>query len=302
VTVATDRPDPPADDPASREAQAPAPRGRQRRPDVWQLFDQLQKPEPERQKLLTNAVGIKLALIPAGTFLMGSPEEEPGHRVNEGPQHEVAVTSPFYAGIHLVTQEQYERVMGRSPAHFSRAGGGGPDHPVDNVSWDDAVAFCRKLSELPAEKQAGRAYRLPTEAEWEYACRAGTDTPFCYGASLSAVQANFDGGFPYGGDKGRSPQKTTRVGTYPANHFGLYDVHGNIWEWCADWYNDAYYRHSPRRDPQGPPTGQFRVVRGGCWRNHAATCRAAYRNGLVPHNRDMFTGFRVVAAVPAAPV
>jgi formylglycine-generating enzyme required for sulfatase activity len=296
--VASDRPDLPADDPTSREQSAP--RARPRRADVWQLFDQLQKAEPEQQKLLTNAPGIKLALIPAGTFLMGSPDEEPGHRGNEAPPHEVALTSSFYLAIHPVTQGQYEKVMGSNPAHFGRANGGGPEHPAESVSWDDAVAFCQRLSALPAERQAGRTYRLPTEAEWEYACRAGTTTPFCFGAALSAAQANFDGDFPYGGgDKGRSPQQTTAVGAYPANHFGLHDVHGNVWEWCADWYNDAYYRQSPRRDPPGPAAGQFRVVRGGCWRNHAATCRAAYRNGLVPHNRDMYTGFRVVAV--AAP-
>src|SRR5205807_6124391 len=141
---------------------------------------------PEQPKLLTNALGMKLALVPAGTFLMGSPEDEPGHRFNEGPQHEVVLTQPFYLGVHPVTQEQYERVMDSNPARFNRGGGGGPDHPVENVSWDDAAAFCRRLSELPAERQAGRAYRLPTEAEWEYACRAGTATPFSAGPALAS--------------------------------------------------------------------------------------------------------------------
>ncbi len=277
-------------------------RGRARRADVWQLFDQLQKSEPERQKLLTNTVGIKLVLIPAGTFLMGSLEDEPGHRYNEGPQHEVALSTPFYLSVTPVTQEQYEKVMGRNPARFTRDAGGSTEHPVENVSWDDAVTFCRKLSELPGERGDGRSYRLPTEAEWEYACRAGTTTAFSCGSGLAITQANFEGLFPYGdGPKGAGPQKTTRVGTYPANNFGLHDMHGNVWEWCADWYNDGYYRNGPRRDPPGPASGRFRVVRGGSWHNHGATCRAAYRNGLVPHNRDIYTGFRVVVGVANGP-
>jgi formylglycine-generating enzyme required for sulfatase activity len=275
-------------------------RGRPRRADVRQLFEQLEKPEPERVKLLANSLGMKLVLIPAGVFPMGSDEGEPGHRFNEGPRHEVAITAPFYMGVHPVTQEQYERVMGTNPAQFHRTSGGGPAHPVERVSWEDAVAFCRRLSESPAERQQGRTYRLPTEAEWEYACRAGTTTPFCYGAVLSAAQANIDGGFPYGeAPKEPSQGKTTPVGAYPANHFGLHDMHGNVWQWCLDWYNDRYYQHSPRRDPPGAESGRFRVVRGGSWRNHAVTCRAAYRNGLVPYNRDRFTGFRVVAPVPS---
>jgi len=151
--------------------------------------------------------------------------------------------------------------------------------------------MCKWLTE-----KEGSKYRLPTEAEWEYACRAGTATPFSAGPALASTHANFDGAFPGGsGERGPWQQKTTPVGQYPANHFGLHDLHGNVWEWCADWYLDTYYRVSPRRDPAGPASGQFRVVRGGCWRNHAATCRAAYRNGLVPHNRDIYTGFRVSA-------
>src|SRR5262249_4326336 len=156
---------------------------------------------------------------------------------------------------------------------FSAKAGSSADHPVERVTWEEAVEFCRRLSHLPEEKAAGRAYRLPTEAEWEYACRAGTATPFAQGLSLSGAQANFDGGFPYGGgERGRSLQKTTRVGSYPANNFGVHDLHGNVWEWCADWLDSLYYAASPKRDPQGPAAGQLRVLRGGSWRNHAVTC------------------------------
>ena len=145
---------------------------------------------------------------------------------------------------------------------------------------------------MPEEKQAGRGYRLPTEAEWEYACRAGAETPFCYGAALAADAANFDAG-------PTPSQRPTPVGSFPANHFGLQDMHGNVWEWCADWYAAGAYRAGPRNDPKGPETGQFRVVRGGSWRNHATTCRAAYRNAFLPGNKDAATGFRVVAVVAA---
>src|SRR5262249_16271072 len=124
--------------------------------------------------------------------------------------------------------------------------------------------------------------------------RSGTATPFSFGTALAGMQANFNAEFPVGADKSRPGDKTTPVGVFPANHFGLYDMHGNVWEWWADWDDGTYYQPSPRRDPVGPEDGRFRVVRGGSWRNHAATCRAAYRNALVPNNRDAYTGFRVV--------
>src|SRR5262249_10298307 len=152
----------------------------------------------------------------------------------------------------------------------------------------DAIAFCRQLAALPDEKKAGRIYRLPTEAEWEYACRAGTDTPFTYGPELTSSLANFD----TGGD-GPTRQQTSRVGMYPAKLFGVHDMQGNVWEWCADWFSDVFYRHVPAKDPRGPEIGQLRVARGGSWRNHATACRSAYRNALVPYNRDPATGFRV---------
>jgi formylglycine-generating enzyme len=273
-------------------------RARIRRPDVRQLLDALQQEAPEQPKLLANSLGIKFALVPTGVFLMGSPETEAGRRCNESPQHEVAITRPFYLAVCPVTQEQYQKVMAGNPARFNRDGGGGPEHPVEQVTWHDAVAFCKRLSAVAEERQTGRTYRLPTEAEWEYACRAGTATPFGQGEMLAAAQANFDAAFPYGAAERRQAlARTSPVGAYPANNFGLHDMAGNVWEWCADWFHDSYYRRSPRNDPPGPASGQFRVLRGGCWRSHAATCRAAYRNALAPHHRDIYTGFRVVAVV-----
>ncbi len=276
----------PPDPPERREAARP----RGRRADVLDLLDALQRQAPERPKLLVNSVGMKLVLIPAGVFRMGSPDDEPGRRDNEGPQRETAITAPFYLGACPVTQEQYERVLKVNPSRFHAGAGGGPDLPVESVSWDDAVSFCRALSELPEEQEAGRVYRLPTEAEWEYACRAGTETAFGVGPTLAAGAATFDAG-------DAPPQGPAPVGGCAANAWGLFDMHGNVWEWCADWYAAGYYRKAPRNDPKGPNVGRFRVVRGGSWRNHAATCRAAYRNAYLPGNRDAATGFRVAATV-----
>ena len=243
---------------------------------------------------ITNSIGMKLALIPAGKFIMGSPKDEKDRWYDE-EQHEVSITKPFYLGVYVVTQAEYEKVMGNNPSYFSPKGGGKDkvkdmdtgQFPVETVSWDDAVAFCKKLSELPEEKKAGRVYRLPTEAEWEYACRAGTKTAFHYGNSLSSKQANFNGNLPYGGaDKGPYLERTAKVGSYAANAFGLYDMHGNVWEWCQDWYDENYYKNSPREDPPGPTQASYRVVRGGCWIAHGGYCRSANRNGFEPGFRN----------------
>jgi formylglycine-generating enzyme required for sulfatase activity len=254
-------------------------------------------------KAVTNSIGMRLALIPAGKFVMGSPvtEEE---RDPEELAHEVEISRPFYLGAHEVTQAQFQEVMGKNPSFFQGKNGGGPDHPADQVQWNDAVEFCRKLSGLPAEKKAGRVYRLPTEAEWEYACRAGTATPFHSGKVLSSKQANFNGNYPYSGAaRGPYLEQTAKVGSYPANAWGLHDMHGNVWEWCQDWYDPDYYKRSPRQDPQGPdkgvvPTGFrnqfFRVVRGGCWLEEGRGCRSAYRFRLMPDERYRWVGFRVV--------
>jgi formylglycine-generating enzyme required for sulfatase activity len=272
-------------------------------------------PAGESGKVLTNSIGMKLTRIPKGKFLMGSPETEKER--DEGElQHEVEISKPFYLGVHEVTQSEYARVMGKKPRPRGAPVGEGPDFPTANVEWGDAVNFCQRLTALPAEKLAGRKYRLPTEAEWEYACRAGTTTPFSFGSSLSAKQANFNGDFPYGGaDKGPYLRRTAKVGSYAPNAWGLYDMHGNVAEWCADFYDKDYYPKSPKVDPTGPakgahPTGftsrtvpgpgQFyRVIRGGSWLDEARGCRSAYRFRAMPHEPYQMIGLRVVCEVEA---
>jgi formylglycine-generating enzyme required for sulfatase activity len=241
-------------------------------------------------KGLTNSIGMKLMAIPAGEFTMGSPDAEP-NRDREEKQHQVVITHPFYLGAYLVTQAQYQSVMGYNPSCFSAkvVGGDTSLFPVEQVSWQDAQDFCAKLAELAEEKRAGRVYRLPTEAEWEYACRAGTMTPYCFGQSLSTDQANFDNVL----------RRTTKVGSYPANPFGLCDMHGNLLQWCSDWDEYTYYRRSPRTDPQGPSSGKLRVDRGGSWNGDAKGCRAATRGGHAPDHRLNYVGFRVVCTIKA---
>src|ERR1019366_4146190 len=183
-----------------------------------------------------------------------------------------------------VTHSQYLKVMGKNPAFFKVAK---PDFPIDQVSWNAGAEFCRRLSGMADEKKASRTYRLPTEAEWEYACRAGTKTTFHFGDTLQATQANFDGNFPFGGaDKGPNLQKPVKGGSYPPNAWGLYDMHGNVAEWCSDWYDPDYYKKSPKDDPKGPDNGVvstgfgkdcFHVLRGGSWLDEGRACRAAYR-------------------------
>jgi formylglycine-generating enzyme required for sulfatase activity len=258
------------------------------------------------EAVLTNSLGMRLARIPAGKFRMGSPADEP-ERDPEEVLHEVAITRPFYLGVYEVTQAQYQRLMGKNPAFFNMQRGGGPDHPVEQVRWAEAVEFCNRLSNLAEERKAGRAYRLPTEAEWEYACRAGTGTPFHAGKGLSSTQANFNGKYPYG-EAAAGPYlgKTAKVGSYAPNAWGLYDMHGNVAEWCSDWYDPDYYKNSPKGDPTGPPKGVqstgykdqfFRVARGGCWLDEGRGCRAAYRFRFQPSEPYRLLGFRVACVV-----
>jgi formylglycine-generating enzyme required for sulfatase activity len=254
-------------------------------------------------KEITNVLGMKFVLIPAGTFRMGSPPEEAGRTADEGPLHEVTITRPFYLGVYPVTQMQYQLVMKTSPSHFSRSARGKElvkametrNFPVERVTWGNAVVFCRKLSERAEEQHEGRVYRLPAEAEWEYACRGDSPHPFHLGLSLSSTLANFDGNYPYGGaPRGPFLRRTCVAGSYPANAFGLHDLHGNVWEWCQDWYGEHYYQESPAEDPQGPTTGDRRVVRGGCWSSPGSNCRTAYRGKLEPGDHLHRVGFRVV--------
>ena len=243
-------------------------------------------------KLAKNSVGMTFVKVPAGRFKMGSLASEPGHREHEGPVHEVSVGRAFYLGAFPVTQFQYEKVVGTNPAKFARGKGGGPDHPVEHVSWKEAEAFCRLLAELPEEAEHNRSYRLPTEAEWEYACRAGTESAFACGdtfAPKDGVCAASGG--KYGG------KSTAPVGGFPGNLWGMHDLHGNVWEWVKDWYEEYYYFDSPPADPPGPLHGSLKVCRGGCWNSPPGDCRSAARRALGPDNRNENVGFRVIMVV-----
>ncbi len=244
---------------------------------------------------LVNSIGMELALIPAGWFQMGSPTSEVGRFEDEGPLRPVHLTRSYYLGVYPVTQEEYQAVAGNNPSLFRTGHRGSPRHPVDGITWDDANRFCRLLSNLPEERQAGRVYRLPTEAEWEYACRAGTTTPFSFGSVASSEEANFDGTHPYGGAaRGKYLQRTTPVGSYQPNAWGLYDMHGNVREWCQDWYGSSYYAGAPASDPPGPVAGEGRVQRGGSWGSFSWGCRAAFRLSIEPDRAGSVSGFRVL--------
>ena len=250
--------------------------------------------EPNQNlKSLTNSIGIKLMQIPKGKFIMGSPESEEGRDKGE-TQHQVTISQGFYMGSTEVTQAQWQKVMGNKPSQNQTEGGELDDElPVVYISWEEAVDFCKRLSEMPEEKKAGRKYRLPTEAEWEYACRAGTTTPYHFGSELNGSQANCNGTDPYGTEtEGPYLKKITIVGKYPANAWGLYDMHGNVWECCADWYGD--YPTGSVTDPSGPVTGSSCVRRGGGWSFIAVVCRSANRFGVGPSLHTGYLGFRVV--------
>lgn len=289
------------------------------RSELMRIQEQLRKIEvPEREQLesrmrellyeqnvspvvptATNSIGMKFGLIPSGEFVMGSPEDEAERRDSEN-QVEVEISQSFLLGIYPVSQSEYEEVMGTNPSHFSYSGDGKDEvtdldisrFPVETVSWEDAIAFCEKLSSFADEQQWGRTYRLPTEAEWEYACRGGTTTPFYYGGSMSSHQANFDGVYPYGGaEKGPFLERPCEVGLYSPNSFGVYDVHGNVSEWCEDWYEEQL---PGGKDPQEPSEGHYRVLRGGGWRLNSRFVRSAFRSPYGPGDRINFVGFRCV--------
>jgi formylglycine-generating enzyme required for sulfatase activity len=274
---------------------------------------------------------MKLKLIPAGEFLMGSPDSEE-HRYDDEKQHRVRITQPFYMGAHEVTQSQYEQVIGNNPSAFSSSasknlrvtGQDTRQFPVETVSWYDAVEFCNKLSsaenQTPCYRLAsvkhdseritkatvtflnGTGYRLPTEAEWEYACRAGTQTPFSFGSVLNGKQANVDGNKPYGtATKGPYLKRTARVGQYGENAFGLFDMHGNVWEWCQDVYDSKAYesRSGVTQNPLSTSGSEYRVLRGGSWYFYGRYARSAYRFRSTPDFRSDYFGFRVVLSVGA---
>jgi formylglycine-generating enzyme required for sulfatase activity len=246
---------------------------------------------------ITNSIGMKLKLIKPGTFLMGSPKEEEGRQDIEGPQHSVEITRPFYLGVYPVTQAEYVQVTSqKNPSWFSKEGRGksaveGLDtsrFPVESVSWDEAAAFCEALNRLEAKKPAGWKYALPTEAEWEYACRAGSKTTYFFGGDAENLGN-------YAWYSGNSESRTHAVGTRMANPWGLCDMNGNVWQWCVDGYAKDYYASSPNKDPQCliNDSAQARVLRGGSWSDHAGPCRAAYRHRFAPGYRGDNHGLRV---------
>lgn len=241
-------------------------------------------------------IDLEMLKIPGGTFLMGAPEEEESSYTDERPQHKVIV-APFFMGKYPVTQAQWravanlpkvDRDFDPDPARFR-----GDNRPVERVSWHDAVEFCRRLSQ-----HSGRDYRLPSEAEWEYACRAGTTTPFHFGETITTDLANYDGNYTCGGgEKGVYRKETTKVGSFPPNAFGLYDMHGNVWEWCADDWHSNY---------EGAPTDgsawligngtKNKTLRGGSWNVSPGICRSAIRLNLTPGYANNRLGFRVACA------
>ena len=210
---------------------------------------------------------------------MGSPASENDRDEDEFPQR-VTLAKSFYLGVTEVTQEQYRRVLEVNPSRFKC-----PQNPVESVSWKDAVQFCRKLSAMPAAKTAGHVYRLPTEAEWEYACRSGTTTAYGFGDDASRLG-------DYGWFGSNSGSKTHPVGEKKPNAWGLYGMHGNVWEWCQDWYGE--YPSGSATDPTGATSGSYRVLRGGGWYGSARDCRSAYRNRNSPVYRSDDLGFRVL--------
>jgi formylglycine-generating enzyme required for sulfatase activity/tRNA A-37 threonylcarbamoyl transferase component Bud32 len=230
---------------------------------------------------LGNGVILEMVAIPGGTFMMGSPDGEGYH--HETPQHQVTL-QPFFMGKYTITQEQYEAVMGNNPSHFQ-----GKKLPVERVNWHKAVEFCAKLSDKTEKK-----YQLPSEAQWEYACRAGTTTPFHFGQTITTDLANYNGNSTYfyaHALKGEYRKKTTSVGSFPPNAFGLHDMHGNVCEWCEDMYKD--YINSPCNGSSWIELNENRLLRGGSWFLSPDNCRSAFRLYNTPVNAYDF-GFRVV--------
>jgi uncharacterized protein (TIGR02996 family) len=242
---------------------------------------------------VSNALGMRFACIPPGTFLMGSPPDEEGREYANEPLHEGTLTRAFYLGVHPVTQAQWRVVMGANPSSFD-----GDDHPVDSVTWSQCRQFCRKLG-----KREGQRYRLPTEEEWEYACRAGTTTPYHFGNRVSTNQVNCDGSRtdPIGLACLRKPgcrrQQTTPVGSFPANAFGLYDMHGNVEEWCVQCPGPEGHEESvPYWDAVSFST-KSPMLRGGSWLFAPGACRSAARNWEAPDIGCYHVGCRLVLCV-----
>ncbi|MFZ5573118.1 MAG: SUMF1/EgtB/PvdO family nonheme iron enzyme [Thermodesulfobacteriota bacterium] len=259
------------------------------RKGIWQETAATPRPKEDSvsdapvKTVLTNSLGMKFVYIRPGVFQMGSPGGEAGRGKDE-TRHQVTLTRGFFLQTTEVTQRQWKKVMDDNPAVFSDCGG---DCPVENISWEDTQQFIDKLNQ-----RDGRIYRLPTEAEWEFAFRAGTRKMFYTGNCLSADQANYDGNFPMDGCSGGPNRKSiVVVGSFPPNPWGLYDMAGNVWEWCQDWYGS--YPGGPVSDPAGPSSGSQRVMRGGAWNSYADNCRSANRIGYGPGEKYGNFGFRL---------
>ena len=261
----------------------------------------------EKLTTMTTSPGMVMRLIPSGKFYMGSHDSDEFMRNNEHPQHRVSITKPLYVGIYQVTQRLFIELMGYNPSTSMIHDG----NPVDSVSWFSAAEFCNKLSEIEGlppyytiadarrrnnksiefadiSVSGGNGFRLPTEAEWEYTCRAGSITPWCFGDLVLDV-----GHYAWYYDNAQL--ETHPVGSKKPNAWGLYDMHGNVMEWCNDWYNDFYYQQDvPEEDPAGPEDGLSRVLRGGAWQFGAEATRSAYRNSANPDSMSNVIGFRVV--------
>ncbi len=253
-----------------------------------QIANRTNKETKYYRQNLDNGIFIDMVAIPEGKFQMGTPDSEPERQDDESPQHQVTVPS-FYLAKYPITQAQYQAIMGQNPSYFK-----GSDLPVEQVSWNNAVEFCQKLAQ-----KTGQAYRLPSEAEWEYACRAGTITPFHFGETITPDLANYNGNYTYGnGPKGVYRQKTTPVGSFPPNAFGLYDMHGNVWEWCQDVWHENY--DNAPTDGTAWETGgnsNLRVRRGGSWLSNPGNCRSGRRDWV---DWDLWSsgfGFRVAVSL-----
>lgn len=270
----------------------------------------------QKPKTITNSIGMKLVLIPKGSFTMGSSVSEDGSDDDER-QHKVTISKDYYLGAFEVTQAQYQKIMGLNPSYHQGekvaiqipakkhpvtkrtieearlVPRDSSNYPVDSVTWDDAVYFCERLSNLAEEKKAGRFYRLPTEAEWEYACRAGSKTVYSFGDSQASLED-----YAWYSRNSKRPNGTGcthPIGEKKPNAHGLYDMHGNVSEWCQDWYGD--YPSIPVADPVGPSFGRYRVLRGGNWAvrgTKRCECRTANRSYTYPSNDNFKYGFRLV--------
>jgi uncharacterized protein (TIGR02996 family) len=252
---------------------------------------------------ITNSIGMSLVLIPPGKFWIGSPPDEEGRYEDEGPRRLIELTKPFYLGVYPVTQAEFHQVMGRNPSAFSAGGRhkeavAGLDtsrFPVEEVSWEDANEFCKALAELPEEKKHKRTYRLPSEVEWEYACRGGASmtTPFPWGKKLTNELANFKDGRP-GKKKRPHLNRPNSVGEYRPNGFGMYDMLGNTWEWCGDCYVSEAYAQHREKDPRPTRDGDLHNARGGTYGLELRRARTADRSCFELNHRDCDCGFRVL--------